>query len=240
MLRLQAPASSGKPQQRKGGLSMFLSGGLEAAAQLAPPLAPTTPAVAPRRTHSWATAGAAAETAAKPAPVSLLDIQQAEAAAAAAIRAPAATSLLSGALKAKRQQSSGSIVNPPTSDWETSAPSRAGNEAAGPSNGPTPTTERSTGGGSRIPLAQFILPSPSTPIAVVGGPTAEAAPAWGGASGASPPGSTARPSLRQIQACCAHNTSLHTNVLLLDSTRSHVVCRARRGIHVLPSKQQEA
>jgi len=177
---------------------MFLSGGLEAAQQ-APPPAPTTPAVAPRRTHSWATAAAAAETVAKPAPVSLLDIQQAEA-AAAATRAPAATSLLSGALKAKRQKSSGSTVNPITGDWETGAPSRAGNEAAGPGSVPTPANERSTGGGSRIPLAQFILPSPSTPIAVVGGPAAEAAPAWGGASGASPPGSTARPSLRQIQA----------------------------------------
>ncbi len=234
MPRLQAPASSGKPQQRKGGLSMFLSGGLEAAAQQAPPSAPTTPAAAPRRTHSWATAGAAAEVAAKPAPVSLLDIQQAEAAAAAATRAPAATSLLSGALKAKRQQSSGSPANP-VSDWETGAPSRAGNEAAGPSNVPTSTAERATGGGSRIPLAQFILPSPSTPIAVVGGPVVEAAPAWGGASGASPPGSTARPSLRQIQARGAAYRPPHTDVSYLDATCARFECTTHGCSLLLPS-----
>ena len=181
---------------------MFLSGGLEAAQ--APP-APITPAPAPRRTHSWATPAATAEAVAKPAAVSLLDIQQAEAAAAAAAAAATrspATSLLSGALKAKRQQAQGS---PGPSDWDVGQPPHAASETAGASNPAAPVSDWPTGSGARIPLSQFINSSPSTPIPVASAaawapPAAEATPAWGGASGSSPPGSTMRPSLRQIQA----------------------------------------
>ena len=199
---------------------MFLSGGLESPL---PPAAPVTPASAPRRTASWVTAvataassggagssippqvpspdlGAAApaEPVLKPSPVSLLEIQQAEAAAALAAARPQ-MSLLSGALKTGRLSLPGHNGGSGTAGGVVGALTHAGDDSLSAG----PASERpASGGGNRIPLSQFIQSSPAAPIPEAGAArpaAADAAPAWGGAAGASPPDVSARPSLRDIQ-----------------------------------------
>ena len=229
----QASRSGGKPQQRKGGLSMFLSGALESPL---PPAAPVTPMPAPRRTTSWATAvttaaaggmigrsssrlasvpslesatAAPVEASAKPAPVSLLEIQQAEAAAASASAAARPrTSLLSGAIKAGRLPSSGHSSGGGHATGVAGMLTHAGDAGPGTSSLSAGLNNERPGssGGHRIPLSQFIHSSPA-PIPEASGarPAAtEAAPAWGGAAGASPTGVASRPSLRDIQARSSH------------------------------------